>query len=585
MKCTLDQITDIVKTNPNKSRVSKAQEMAKKLMLHVHGVGMESAIKHCEYFANKDLYEVQKQYAVSNKDMYGRLLQQEDMVFTAKGGSSYFNLAESQEKQMNGLLDDVRFGMNLRKWIRNFALQAYRSDPMGVLFMEVEELKVSASGEINNPKPYPTYKSSYSVFDYLPNGRKLEYICFQLEVHEALAFGIVDDELKNTDKSKKSNYYRFVDDEKDLIVKKKEDAVMIVAIDGKRNPIKNTWGKTPGFIASDLMMFNDPQCFLSPLSLTVELADCFLEDRSVRNLQKKFHGFGKAVEPLLLCGTCNGNGFMDGGPCKDCTVPGADKGTGFKMRTRPGDVARFPLDVFEHGFDFNKIFGYVTPDIKGWEKQDMSLEDLEELIEMTYWGTVRMKRPKPGNTQPGGMSEKTAAEVDSNDQPKEARLNMTADWAETTESMIANFIGEFWFKDSFKTSNISYGRDYIFKTPEEMWALYENMRTKGAPDFMLDLAFEKYLDALFQRNHVMLAKYKKLLRVEPFPHIKVEQAKAVITEFSDYCAKLYFGEWYSTLPDMQIIQAKPEELRKLLKAYVLSKGLKEPDLEPKPSLN
>jgi hypothetical protein len=579
-----EQIRDIILNNPNKPIIDKGRAMCDKYMLHLYGRGMASAIKHCKHFVNDDLYKVQKEYAVSNVDLFGRILQQEDMVFTAKGGSSSFGLQDAQERQMNIELGNVSYGLNLRKWIRNFALPAYRSDPMGVIFIEVDQLYVNDMGQmLNEPRAYPTYKISHSIYDYLSNGRKLEYISFQLTVADARAFGIQDEELKKTNAGDKTEYFRFVDDAKDLIVKRKDGNIMVVTNITQRNPLPNEWKRTPAFMISDLIQFYEPQTFVSPLHLVVELADCFLYDRSVRDLQKKHHGFSKPVEPLLNCGTCNGNKFVDGHNCPDCTPPGGEP-TGFKIKTKPADVARFPLSVFEAGgFDFNRIFGYVSPDIKGWEKQDMSLSDLELLINRTYWGTstqTKTSGPATGQTQ-----DETATKTDTNQRPIEARLNMTADWCESTENLIAGFLGEYWF-DRVAPS-IAYGRDYILKTPDEYKDIYEDLRKKGAAISALDNAYKKWKAAEFQNNPIQLAVELKKFFVEPQRHIKLSEARAIITDFNEYNYKVYFEEWVTTVPEAKWISpsATIDMLRNELREYVKAKGLKEPAPEPSAALN
>lgn len=579
-----EQIRDIILKNPNKSVVEKGRVMCDKYMLHLYGRGMASAIKHCKHFVNDDLYKVQKEYAVSNVDLFGRVLQQEDMVFTAKGGSSSFGLQDNQERQMSVALDDVSYGLNLRKWIRNFALPAYRSDPMGVIFIEVDQLMVDAAGQImNEPRAYPTYKSIHCIYDYLSNGRKLEYISFQLTVEEARSFGIIDDELNNTNGGSKTEYFRFVDDAKDLIVKRKDGNIILVTNITQRNPLPNEWKRTPAFVISDLIQFYEPQTFVSPLHLVVELADCFLYDRSVRDLQKKHHGFSKAVEPLLLCGTCNGGKYVEGGNCPDCTPPGGEP-TGFKQKTKPADVARFPLSVFEAGsFDFNRIFGYVSPDIKGWEKQDMSLNDLEVMINRTYWGTsTQTKTSGPSTSQ---TQEETATKTDTNQKPIEARLNMTADWCEKTENLIAGFLGEYWF-DRVSPS-IAYGRDYILKSPDEYKDIYQELRQKGASITALDNAYKKWKVAEYQNNPIQLAIELKKFFVEPQRHVKLSEAKALITDFNEYNCKLYYEEWVTTVPDAKWISTSftIDVLRNELREYVKAKGLKEPQPAPNPALN
>lgn len=519
MVCTFEQIQQIVLKNPNKALVDFGIEQNTKLAMHVDGRGMKEAIEHVEYFASKSLHAIQKKYAISNKDVFGRLLQQEDMVFSARGGSSYFRLpTNEQETLMNAMLQNVRYGISLRKWIKSFGIKAYRTDPMGIVFMEVEQQRVSADGTMVQPNAYPTYKSITCIYDYLPTGRRLEYVCFRLEKGEALKMGITDEKLNGLSDNAKTDYFRLVDDAKDIIVKKDGEEVRLVTNIKQKNPVANNWNKTPGFIISDLMLYTDPKKFLSPLDLVVELADCFLFDRSVRDLQKKYHGFAKAVEPMLQCPACEATGYVEGEPCPSCTIPGQKKGTGYKLNSKVSDVAKFPLELLNEipAFDFKRLFGYVTPDIDSWNKQDDSLNDLEQLMELTYWGTVRMKKNKSDGTNVDGQ-QKTATEVDSNEAPKESKLNTIADWCESTENMIATFIGSYWFDDDNFQSSINYGRDYVLRSPDELMNIYTTLRSKGAPDFTLDEALEKYYKSRYQNNPLQLEKYLKMLDVEPFP--------------------------------------------------------------------
>lgn len=575
-----DEIQNIIKTNPNKDTVAAGRERAKVLQLHVEGEGMDDAIEKCDHFASDEVYAVQKQYAVSNVDLFARLLQQEDMVFMARGGSSNFKLPDAMENEMNAILGNIEYGMSLRKWIKTFALSAYRCDPMGIIFMEIDSAAVDAAGNFTMPRAYPTYKSTFAIFDYLATGRRLEYVCFRLSKGEAISFGINDQSLKEVaNGDQESIFYRFVDDEKDVILKFSSEEVSLVTDITQKNPIVNVWNKTPGFIVSDLINYKDPSCFESPLQNVVELADTFLNDRSIRDLQKKFHGFCKAIEPLLVCGTCAGNKSVNGEDCPACQPPGGGEPTGYKLKTKISDVARFPIDMFDKGFDYNKIFGYVTPDIKGWEKQDSSLEDLEQLMEMTYWGTIRVKRPKPGGNNSG--PEVTATEVDSNDAPKEARLNMTADWAESTENLVADFMGAYFFPEKFKEGSISYGRDYILRTWQELMDAYQKLLAKGSPDFSKDEALEKVYQAKYQNNPMQMAKYLKMLNVEPFPHDLVTNIeKSSVIPFEDKLAKRYFGEFSDTVPDVDWVVKKASVLIEELKAYVKLKGITEPKPEP-----
>lgn len=549
---TDDQITDIIKKNPQKKLVQDAKDQANKLA-HVLGE-VEPNLLQDNYFESNDVFASRKKACVSNKDLFARLFHKEQMVFSAPGGSSYFTgLTEAQSAKMNSVLSSVRFSMSLRKWVESFALPAFRTDPMGVIFIESDD-----------KSSYPTYKCVGSVFDYLPNGRNLEYVCFRLTKSDLDIFNIADENLKDVDPDFITNYYRFVDDKRDVIVKYEDSLVLII------DEQNHGWKKNPAFLISDIVSFKNPNKFLSPADKTVELATSYLNDRSIRDLQKKYHGFAKAIEPLLQCGICEGTGYLSGAACPECTPIGADKGTGYKLRTKVSDVARFPIKTGTgENFDFNRYFGYISPPIDVWDKQDYSLIDIEGLIHDVYWGTDKREKTA-GPTKGSKTIEETATKTLSNLQPIYARLNFMADWAEKVENMIAQFIGEKLFSN-FKKSQISYGRYYILETPEDLMDSYLKLREKGASQSSLFAALKRYLHSAYESDPSMLAVELKMLNVEPFIHNSTEEVLANDPAKIDYYCKLYFSEWRQ-LQDFNYLFAKDEEiLKKELIKYATEK--------------
>lgn len=601
---SLAQISNIIVKRPNKKRVMFGQKLNTKLMLHLHGVGLKAALKRLPYFENESVYRERVSYALSNVDLFERLLKDEEQVFTTRGGSSYFNLPAGEEKQMHELLSDVVYGQSLRQWVRNFGLNAYRADPMGVVFMEVEKVTAIEGADnkeagkpveynIETPKCYPTYKSSQDIWEYQCNGRKLDYVCFALTNDELIMYGIKEQETSvypNPQTAKKEpvnkQYFRWVDDAQDVILKletsesKRVDdgtaQVTVMVLDGVQNPIKGLWNKVPGFIVSDLLRFTDPATFDTPLRSVIELADAFLYDRSINQLTKKYHGFPKAVEPLLQCPTCKGEGQHDGHTCPNCTMPGQDVGTGYQLQTTIGQVAKFPISILDKeaapGFDFRKIFGYVTPDIEGINMQIDNLSMLEESMFVTYWSK--------NNNQISGFNGKqgtkeTATQVLTDLQGKYAHLNMIADWAESTERAIANLIGDFWFNESYKGANISYGRNYILETADTILDTYYGMKANGVPDSMLDNQYEKYINCLWQSNPIQATIYRKKFDVEPFPHLSAEMVEAsdfVLEE--DKLRKRYFGEWDDTITDADWTVKDQKTLSASLLTYATEKQSK-----------
>lgn len=559
------QILNILKLNPNKQLIANAVAASNKLMMHVLGKGLNNYFKRAEYFENQDIYGERVKGAISNKDMFARLLQREEMVWSAQGGASFYNgLNDNQTIEFNAKLDAIRFGFSIRKWIKEFALKAYRTDPMGVLFVERD----------TTGNPYPTYKSTSSIFDYLPNGRKLEYIVFRLTFNDAASLGIDTGERTGVDKS---NYYRVVDDKQDVIYLYENGTL---TIQGE----VITHDAVPALIVSDIIDFTNTQNFLSPLDEVVELADCYLHDRSIRNLSKKYHGFAKAIEPLLTCSTCMGTGYLSSNTCPDCTdTPGATKGTGYKLRTKVSDVARFPIDG-EKPIKVQDYFAYVSPAIDVWDKQDNSLADLENLARDVYWGTYSRQAttgPDSGNPSLEETATKTLADL----QPVYARLNLTADWAENTENEVCNIIGGMLYGDSFKGSMRTYGRYYILETPDDLFEAYLNAKSKGAPQSSLNDLLKKYYHSLYQEDKVRLSIMLKLMQVEPFVHYTTAQIQANNPAKMDYLAKMYYSEWLATKDDTYLMVKKADALIADLYAYVEVKAKEVPELLQEPTVS
>lgn len=561
MKVDIDQISAIIKSNPNKKLIQAARDYSAKLSLHVLGHKLDEAFTKNDYFESQDIFDVRHKHATSNKDLFGRLLQREEMVFTAKGGASFYNgLSEAQITAFDAKLDKIRFNITIRKWIKEFALQAYRTDPMGVLFVEVDA----------DDNSYPTYKSTDCIFDYKTNGRKLEYVCFRLTGVEAKTFLIAagkDASDSSFDSTNYGMYYRFVDDDQDRIVK--VGGVNVDVID--EVPIQ--FDTVPGIVVSDIIDFTNVKNFLSPLDKTIELANTFLQDRSIRDLSKKYSGFPKGYEPLMTCENCKGTGMLSGKSCQQCTPAGSDKGTGFKLRTKVSDIARFPLpkEGQNNSFDPSKFYGYISPDIAIWDKQDTSLNDIEGIINDTYWGTTNKQSTTGPTTTDKHAFKETATKTLADLKPIYTRLNITADWAESTENALCNFIGEQFIGPSFKSSARTYGRNYILETPDELIEMYLDMKTKGAPQTALFDVLEKYYNAVYEDNPIQLTIKLKLMNVEPFIHMSLIEVQGANPSRDDFYMKMYYGEWISTLQDTYILTTTKEKLIEALRVFAKAK--------------
>ena len=344
----------------------------------------------------------------------------------------------------------------------------------------------------------------------------------------------------------------------------------IVPINGKPF-ISNYFKKLPAFVISDIIAYNNSQLFLSPIDSVIELAETYCGDRTIRDLQKKYCGFLKSIEPLLDCGTCQGSGFLGSAACPDCTPPGGDRGTGKKLHTNVGDVARFSLEVLKEGFSIDRIFGYVKIPVEVWNKQDMSLNDIENMIVSVYWGTDLRSQTTNGPDINAANIEETATKTLANLQPIYARLNRTANWAQQTENMIIDFIGLHEYPEKFKQSAVTYGRYYILETPNTLIDEYLSMKAKGCSQVVLDEALKKYYHSMYKDNPMKLAVMIKMMSVEPFVHHSIVDVYAGNAAKQDYISKLYFNEWFLAQKETDLLMKDIPTLQNLLLTYALAK--------------
>ena len=84
----LVQIEKIILNNPNKELVVKGQKICKKLQMHLYGKNIKDYMKREDYFENSDIYKQRTESPTSNRDVFARILQQEDMIFSSRGGST-----------------------------------------------------------------------------------------------------------------------------------------------------------------------------------------------------------------------------------------------------------------------------------------------------------------------------------------------------------------------------------------------------------------------------------------------------------------------------------------------------------------
>lgn len=549
MEYSIQQIGEIIKEPKNKALIDYGKETYEKCMLHLRGHGMRSAVERVDHFENSDIHAVRSRYALSNVDLFNRLLQEEEQVFTTVGGQISIGTPVSKDEDITKYTVNLGNKMPLRKWMQRIGYDAYNADPMGLFFIEHD-------GKV----PMITYKCIKSIHDYKNDGRDLEYVCFTIDEKQYTQFNIGGAYFEA---HQQAQFYRFVDEVQDTVVRYDNGQAIVV------NTLPNKFGRVPAFIISDVVDFTNHNKFMTRLYPIIELADCFLKDRSVEQLQKNYHGFAKAVEPFLQCGTCAGEGVKGGLPCPDCTTPGADIGTGFKRKTKISDVSRFPLDLLkEVNFDFKKIFGYVTPDIDSMEYQNKALYALEALMYRTHWGSVTPAKAEFNGTE---QVADTATKVLQDTQPKRSVLNTLADWCEHSEERIISLMVQFYTNQVPSNVYVSYNRDYVLNTPEELLDVVHLMKKNFDPPSVITALTLQYIKAAYKNNP-----NKQIIETKKYLAYPLPNESATSVEMSEYVADRdkiacrYYTQWSTTVTESEWLTKDVSELRDSLYKYCLT---------------
>jgi hypothetical protein len=546
MTLTDDQLLEILKKKPNKELMRFGREQRKRSRMHMYGVGMETYLTMIEGFEKPWLREIRTKYVQSNKDLFARLIKPFTKIFTARGGSSYYNL-DGKENQIASELDNnVMKNTSTKKWLENYWKTHLLDDPMGIIFMEID----------NTGRTYPTYKSVDDIEEYHIVNGEIEYVIFPIEGTEKLKLGLED----------KGQVYRVVDDMFDRIVILDNES--ITEVDGQTFP--NYFGYVPAVINSPFIN-PDGLGFISPFYWVFDLADQYLLKISIRITHELRHGFPKYYEYADDCIECKGTGKLSGKIHSEC------KGTGKKILMHVSDVKLLEYPTKDNPALKDAPGGYIEPSEIFWNIVSTGLAELEERINQTMWGAKSGTKLKPGlglSAAPNGIV--TATEVMDNRQPEIDSLNMFCDAAEIRDKFIVDsLVTIMMYKpDYIKSGGCSknYGRRFLIEDADKLLERYTEARAKGVSPGILYGLYEQYLEAKHQSDGVSLSLHKKLMKIEPFMHYTLSEMKLAGFSENHITAKIYYGEWLAQVNNNKLVLSSIGSLKKDFAQFVEDMG-------------
>lgn len=501
------------------------------LNMFATGHGLEQYIIRIQGLETTEKAKLRRNFARSTKDVVEKVLRPTDKVYSAKGGSFEVKMNnKTQKEEFYAMMGDFSEGMSKRLWLETYAMDAYHTDPNGIIFIERPN---NNSPEKN---PYPTFKSITAIHDYKVHGQEVEYVIFQPEVI-----------MYNEQDSVK--VFRVVDDEKDgLYYIDNNDRLRIYFEGDELGIIFNTYEKVPALVVSNLIDKNSggKKSMLEPIT---ELLAEYLQDTSVKSIYKFLHGYPMFWRFIADCKRCKGEGIVDDkdGNTHDCSVC---EGTGKNMKKDISDTfdMAIPLDNEDAILDVAKTpAGYVEPSVESWKQMTEEQQFMVDLMIKAYWGTSLDDR----------YDRETAQGRTIDTMPIADKLNKYADWAEKVDKYVTDMVGKMKYDQNYDGSFVFYGRRFLIESSDQIWKKLTAAMKDGAPEAALTQILIQYYHSEYQNDIIMLNKALKLLQIEPYPFYTFNTLGAVATDKQKQ-RKLAFSEWsrteFDSEKDVKVLQ-------------------------------
>lgn len=550
MILTDQQAKDIIIKRPNGSLITKGRNYSRDLKKHFYGAVKNSSIEIINGFESENRKKLREKYARSNKDLMARLTRPIDKVFSARGGSVYYNVPESKERLARSISQNIRGGVSIKKWIENVWRAHYMDDPYGIIFMELPSTEAESirKNKAGQSIAYPTYKDINCIYDYLPVESNLEYVVFELDDAEIVLNGI--------EKGEGKRYFRVVDDSTDRIFIRDGNEVGEI----ERLRLANMFMKVPAIINSDIPDPGMPGGKLSLVDEVIELANEFFLTGSIKVTHKFLHGFPKYWEYADNCSECGGVGVKDGETCPKC------KGTKKEIMVDVGKAKMLPHPEKDDPIVTPQIAGYVSPDRIYYEISTHDMQLLENYMAYTLWGTSQVQQTHGMSLDNKGDAQ-TATQIMNEIKPQADRLTTISHCAETRHKFILDCAILVQVDNHHAGASVNYGNRFMLESPDELWLKYSSARKEGASDAVVDSLLLEYYEAAYFNDPVELSVKIKLIQVEPSVHHTVAEVKDLGYDQEYLKRKMYFGDWKRSLPQADLILKGVDELKESLRLY------------------
>lgn len=503
--------------------VDKARKYHKELKALATGKNFHSVLlEKIEKIESQERADARLKYSKDIRDMYSRVMNTRESVFSAHGGSVRNKMGSTTKKEeLINTLGNFKGQKSIKKYLSESFFLLADTDPNGLIFLEYK----------GDEEIYPTYKSINDIRVYKSNGQLLEVVLFEPVTKI------------NANTKEEYHEWRIVDEEKEYRFKQEGTSFMLI----KEYSFDHPFSTVPAVILSDWCKTGS-EIRISYLYPIEELAKDYARDKSILTIYKFQNGFPRHWRYERECRECFGTGKDDDSNCcADCG------GRGYMRTNDVTDITILSMPREDEPTITPNVEGFVQPDLETWERYNEELIAQEDRIENTMWGTKRIKE--------GGNETATGRFIDV--QPVLTKLNKFTDNVEWVHNTLVHRV-EDWLNGGAKDNyeyHITYGRRFIIESQDVLLEKYLKARDEGANNTILDKLLDEYQLAKYMNDPILLDEMNKKRQVEPYVHQSLTEV-ADIFGAREANKKILFATWWEErVKEGDIITKTTSELR------------------------
>lgn len=524
----INTIIELIKTPANRSVIERAQAFKKESDLILLGQGYFKDLENRRMLKHEStsLFNAKKRFCVpKTPSVFNKIDRQFKKAFRADGFNQTIVFKTENEKLANEAeqyLANFFNGKGLREFMANDWSTAIKEDCNGIYLVETSD-QLDIEG---NAQPLIDFYSIYNVRDFAANyDGTLKYLILAYKV----------------DTAKPYKLWRYIDAEKDIVIKEENNQFDININDfGAPDILANTLGFVPAIHVSNYRFSkSEKDLRVNHLFFGIGLGKQYQDvcDDAVVTMKK--HGNPLFYARPLTCHTCNGRGEV---ATKDGDLIGCTTCNGLKVVAFPkGDPTEGITIPISDNFDADNgttpaPAGYVTPDIATINEQRVEKEHRKGDIEEAVIG-ARGLIDRGLSTNESGIK----AMIDL--QPLLDTIDEYVNNAEYVHQFLAYTMLAIRFGENFKDIQVRYGRKYLVKTENEAQNDYELAKKSGLPDSVLRESLTEYIKIKFENNPKEQARSLFLVDLEPFPTYTLKEIKELgLANEQDKLIKQYFND-------------------------------------------